>query len=98
MKRHLGADKADSFRVDPGPLGWMVDMLHDAGLMRRDVSAMGMAYSGIGWREINDWMTCTRQDISPTWLRGIIWLSAEVATQVEASRELSCNVPFDPAK
>jgi hypothetical protein len=90
-------DKADSFRVDPGPLEWMIDMLHDAGLMRRDVGAMGMVCTGIGWREINDWTQGTRQDISPTWLRGMIWLSGEVASQVERSRELACPAPFDPA-
>jgi hypothetical protein len=74
-------------------------MVADAGYVRREYTMNGAAFAPLGWREIKDWMECTGQgNIPATFLRGMIQLSAAMAAQIEASSDISCQVPYDPAK
>jgi len=85
--------------VDPGPLSWLLDMLHDAGTCRREFTMSGVVFSGLGWPEIVAWIEGAGQhDVSPFWRRAIMQLSRAFADQLNAAQALACDAPFDPGK
>lgn len=85
--------------MDAGPLDWLVDLMHDAGACRREITMSGALYSGLGWPEIVAWIEGSQQqDIPPRFRRDVMILSERYASQVNAAQELACEAPFDPGK
>jgi hypothetical protein len=99
IARHHGEEVAATYDIDIGPLGWLVDLMEDAGAVRIVPTGMGALTTGLGWPEIAAWVEgAGEQSLSPTFRRGVMLLSAHYAAQVEASREMACPAPFDPGK
>lgn len=99
IARHHGQGKADEFQVDPGPMSWLLEMLYDAGTIKREWTMNGPETVPLGWAEIVAWIEGSQQhDIAPFWRREVMRLSGEVARQMQISSETACDAPFDPGK
>lgn len=73
--------------------------MHDAGGLRRIVTMDGMLHEGLGWPDIVAWIDgAGLHDVPPLFRRGVMLLSQHYADQIDASRELACEAPFDPGK
>lgn len=95
--RRFHAEKAEAFEVDPGPLGWLVDLWEESGQVRVENTAEGLALIGLGWPEIAAWIEGAREDdLAPVYRRGVMQLSAAYAAQAMAARDIGCDAPFDP--
>lgn len=99
ITRFLGPEKAAEFDVDPGPLTWLLSLWADAGAVRQEIGPLGAVLLPLGWSEIMAWVEgAGEQDLSPTFRRGIIALSAAYASEAMAAREIESEAPFDPGK
>ena len=94
-----GPERAAAYDVPPGPLEWLVDLWHDAGQARVEVGAMGGLLLPLDWRDIAAWVEgAGEHDLSPTFRRAIIQLSAAYAEASMAAQELACPAPYDPSR
>lgn len=98
IARHKGQGRADEYRVDPGPFGWLIDLMHDAGGVAVEVGGMGAFYRGLGWPEIVAWVEGAQmQDVSPFWRRQIMRLSSALATEMNRAGEADAQAPYEPS-
>ncbi len=99
IARHHGAAKAAAFDVEPGPLGWLLDLWADAGLTRVEVGPAGVMLLGLGWREIAAWIEGAQEhDLAPLFRRGVMALSEAYAGTAMAAAQIECPAPYDPGK
>ena len=84
------------YEVDPGPLDWLLELLHEAGSVRQEATMNGMEYLPLSWRELYYWSQCTGQDLNPFWMRELMKLSGILAKQITDSFQIECQAPFDP--
>lgn len=97
LKKRKGDDGLASFRVDPGPLKWLIDMLADAGGFRTIPGFGGTSNLPLAWADICSWVEgACMQDVSVFWRREIMRLSKELVSQMSASARTDCPAPFDP--
>jgi hypothetical protein len=89
-----------AFRLDPGPLSWLIDLVFDAGPARVEYTMDGAVLRGLGWREIADWVEGSNSHhIGPQWRREIMHLSHAFAVKAQASqRKFDESVPYDPPR
>lgn len=99
IARVWGEAKAATFDVDPGPLGWLVGLLDDAGTVRHEFGGMGLVTVGLAWADLVAWLDGAQEhSLSPTFRRAMLLLSAHAADVTNAARELECEAPYDPGK
>ena len=84
--------------VSAGQLAWLVDLVHEAGSVRQEITMEGAVFQPLRWQELSAWLQCTGEQYSQKWLRDIMRLSSSYATQLNASKDFACEVPFDPGK
>lgn len=81
-------------------MAWLVDMLDDAGNVRRELGFAGVTFSSLGWVEINAWVSATQQhDIPAQVLRDMMHLSAAYAAQINiliGDGGAECPPPYNP--
>lgn len=95
IKKYKGEDRLAEYYIDPGPLGFLVDMLGDAGAVTSD----GMSgLRGLTWRELYYWAELTgNRDLGAHWFREILRLSRTYAAALSASNEnMDQPLPHDP--
>jgi len=72
-------------------------MLYDAGAVSVDVGGMGAFYRGLSWVEIMAWVEgAGMQSVIPHWRRLIRNLSAEMAAEMNRSKEADALAPYQP--
>lgn len=99
LDRFLGPERAAAFDVPPGPFGWLVDLWADAGQARVAFGATGGALLALDWPHLVAWIEgAAEHDLSPTFRRAILTLSAAYAETANAAAEVTCAAPFDPGK
>lgn len=92
-----GVERLALYKVDPYPLGWLLDLLHDACTIRVETDMSGGRYVGLGWREIHYWIEGSGQhDVQPRFRRDILRLSAAYAGMANAAQEMACEAPYKP--
>ena len=83
------------YHVEPGPLGWLIDLMHDAGSVGLEAGGMGAFYRGLNWSEIVAWVEGAQmQDVGPFWRRQIMRLSAAMADTMNRASEM--DAPYEP--
>jgi hypothetical protein len=96
IARHKGEARLAEYRVEPGPLEWLIDMMHDAGSVAVEMGGMGAAYRGLNWSEIVAWITGAElQDVGPFWRRQVMRLSAALASEMNRASE--ADAPYEPS-
>ena len=96
---YLGPERAAEFEVEPGPLGWLLDLWADAGQCRVEFGMAGGILLGLGWAEIVAWIDgAGEHDLAPVFRRGIMALSAAYAEVAMGAREIECQAPWDPGR
>ncbi len=99
IARHLGEERAAAYEVDPGPLAWLVSLWRDAGQARVEYTMSGGHLAALTWPDIAAWVEgAGEHDLSPTFRRAVMDLSAAYAETANAARELGCEAPYDPGK
>lgn len=95
IARHKGEDRAAAYEVDPGPLRWLVDMVHDAGGVGVITGGMGAVYRGLDWSEIVAWIEGAQlHDVRPFWRREVMRLSAVMAQAMNEAPK--AEAPYQP--
>ncbi|MDG4650117.1 hypothetical protein P6F26_16840 [Roseibacterium sp. SDUM158017] len=85
------------YRVDPGPLEWLIELLHDAGPVGIDIGGFGVVYRGLTWVEIVAWVEGGEMhDVSPFWRRQIMRMSDAMAAAMNRASEPETAPPFQP--
>lgn len=99
IARHMGEERTAEFDVEPGPLGWLIELWQDAGSCRVEMGPEGGVLLGLGWPEIMAWVEgAGEHDLAPLFRRGIMRLSAAYASEAMAAREVGHPAPYDPGK
>lgn len=71
--------------------------MQDAGGAVPEFGAMGVVYRGLRWPEIGSWLELARvRDLSPFWLRKIMYLSDVVAGERNRASDPSARAPYEP--
>ena len=92
-----GEHRAAEYLVGSGPLAWLVDLAHDAGLPKVEYTMNGSRAVGLRWPDIVAWIEGSqRHDVHAGWRRDVMLLSQAHANMANAAIEFKCEVPFQP--
>ena len=96
IEKHKGKGRRDQYNVAPGPFGFLADYLREAGEIATHSTMNGVVFAPLPWSEIAAWNQCTGRGLAAYWLASLHRISASLASQINASREIECAAPLEP--
>ena len=97
IARHKGLERVAAYRVEPGPLAFVIDLLDEAGGVNAVATPSGIAYRGLTWADIWAWVQAGgREDVHVCWRHEIVRLSSHLAGAMNTASQAESPAPYQP--